>query len=118
MKLVISSDHAGYSLKEELRAVLTQAGHEMVDLGAYNTESSDYPDFAEKIGDAIKKGVVVVRSSRTNGGIVRRNIELNDDDLGTVASMQLIPTKARVLLQLALLKTNNKAKIQDYFNRY
>jgi ribose 5-phosphate isomerase B len=57
VKLVISSDHAGYSLKEELRAVLTQAGHEMVDLGAYNTESSDYPDFAEKIGDAIKKGV-------------------------------------------------------------
>jgi ribose 5-phosphate isomerase B len=57
VKLVISSDHAGYSLKEELRAVLTQAGHEIVDLGAYNTESSDYPDFAEKIGDAIKKGV-------------------------------------------------------------
>jgi len=57
VKLAISSDHAGFSLKEELRDVLTQAGHELVDLGAYNTESSDYPDFAEKIGDAIKKGV-------------------------------------------------------------
>ena len=56
MKLAISSDHAGFSLKEELRVVLAEAGHEMIDLGAYNTESSDYPDFAEKIGDAIKKG--------------------------------------------------------------
>lgn len=57
MKLAISADHAGFPLKEELRAALTKAGHEMVDLGAYNTESSDYPDFAEKIGAAIKGGV-------------------------------------------------------------
>lgn len=56
MKLVISSDHAGFPLKEELRASLAKAGHEIVDLGAYNTESSDYPDFAEKIGKAIKAG--------------------------------------------------------------
>lgn len=67
---------------------------------------------------AVKKGVVVVRSSRTNGGIIRRNIELNDDEAGTVSSMELNPTKARVLLQLALLKTNDAKKIQDYFNRY
>lgn len=67
---------------------------------------------------AVKKGVVVVRSSRTNGGIIRRNIELNDDEFGTVASMELNPGKARVLLQLALLKTSDAKKIQDYFNRY
>jgi L-asparaginase len=72
----------------------------------------------EAVKAAVKKGVVVVRSSRTNGGIVRRNIELNDDQAGTVSSMQLIPTKARVLLQLALLKTKDAKKIQDYFNRY
>ncbi len=65
-----------------------------------------------------KQGVVVVRSSRTNGGIIRRNIELNDDELGTVASMELNPAKARVLLQLALLKTSDAKKVQDYFNRY
>jgi L-asparaginase len=66
----------------------------------------------------VKKGIVVVRSSRTNGGIIRRNIEMSDDDFGTVASMQLNPAKARVLLQLALLKTHDAQKIQDYFNRY
>jgi len=72
--------------------------------------------------DAIKevaaKGVVVVRSSRTNGGIIRRNIELSDDNLGTVASMELNPGKARVLLQLALLKTKDPKVIQGYFDRY
>ena len=62
MKLVISADHAGFPLKEEVRAYLTKAGHEIVDLGAYNAEPSDYPDFAEKVGEAIKQGVGPVRT--------------------------------------------------------
>jgi ribose 5-phosphate isomerase B len=56
MKLVIGSDHAGFPLKEEVRTWLAKAGHEVVDLGAYNTEPSDYPDFAEKVGLAVKRG--------------------------------------------------------------
>jgi ribose 5-phosphate isomerase B len=57
VKLVIASDHAGFPLKEEVRAYLTKAGHEMVDLGAYKEEPlDDYPDFAEKVGLAIKAG--------------------------------------------------------------
>ena len=53
MKLVISADHAGFPLKEEVRAYLAKAGHEVVDLGAYNVDpQDDYPDFAEKVGDA------------------------------------------------------------------
>src|SRR5271165_2130819 len=58
MKLVIGADHAGFELKEEVRAHLAEAGHEIVDLGAYNADfPDDYPDFAEKVGDAIKDGV-------------------------------------------------------------
>lgn len=56
MKLVIASDHAGFQLKEEVRAYLAEAGHQVVDLGAYNAEPSDYPDFAEKVGLAIERG--------------------------------------------------------------
>jgi ribose 5-phosphate isomerase B len=56
LKLVISADHAGFPLKEEVRAYLAKAGHEVVDLGAYNTEPSDYPDFAEKVALALKRG--------------------------------------------------------------
>ncbi|MFZ0304282.1 MAG: RpiB/LacA/LacB family sugar-phosphate isomerase [Terracidiphilus sp.] len=58
MKLVISADHAGFQLKEEVRTYLGNAGHEVVDLGAYTGDQpDDYPDFAEKVGDAIKQGV-------------------------------------------------------------
>ena len=57
MKLVIGSDHAGFSLKEEVRAYLTKAGHEIEDLGAYEVDPlDDYPDFAEKVGLAVKRG--------------------------------------------------------------
>jgi ribose 5-phosphate isomerase B len=56
VKLVIGSDHAGFPLKEEVRVYLAKAGHEVVDLGAYNTEPSDYPDFAEKVGLALQRG--------------------------------------------------------------
>jgi ribose 5-phosphate isomerase B len=56
MKLVIASDHAGFSLKEEVRAYLAKGGHEVMDLGAYNSEPSDYPDYAEKLGLALTRG--------------------------------------------------------------
>lgn len=58
MKLVIASDHAGFALKEELRDLLAKAGHKVADLGAFECEpEDDYPDFAEKMGEAIKAGV-------------------------------------------------------------
>jgi ribose 5-phosphate isomerase B len=58
VKLVISADHAGFPLKEDVRAHLAKAGHEVVDLGAYTGDQpDDYPDFAEKVGDAIRAGV-------------------------------------------------------------
>jgi L-asparaginase len=72
----------------------------------------------DALADAAKKGVVVVRSSRVGGGFVRRNIELNDDQLGFVAGMDLGPQKSRVLLRLALTKTSDVAKIQRWFEEY
>jgi L-asparaginase len=72
----------------------------------------------EAVKRARAKGVAVVRSSRVGAGIVRRNIEVNDDELGTVASMELGPGKARALLQLALLKTSDPKQLQSYFDRY
>ena len=57
MKLVIASDHAGLELKEEVRAYLTKSSHEVLDLGAFRIEpQDDYPDFAERVGLAIKGG--------------------------------------------------------------
>jgi L-asparaginase len=72
----------------------------------------------EAVKRARKKGVVVVRASRVPSGAVGRNVEVDDDEAGTVASGELSPAKARVLLKLALLKTTDPAAIQDYFDRY
>jgi ribose 5-phosphate isomerase B len=56
MKLVIGADHAGFPLKEEVRGYLERLGHEVTDVGAFNTEPSDYPDFAEAVGRTLMAG--------------------------------------------------------------
>jgi len=65
-----------------------------------------------------KKGIICVRSSRVATGQVGRNVEVNDDSLGTIASLGLNPQKSRVLLRLALLKTKDPKTIQRYFDEY
>ena len=65
-----------------------------------------------------KKGIVCVRSSRVATGNVGRNVELDDDKLGFVASLDLNPQKSRVLLRLALLLTKDPKQIQRYFVEY
>jgi L-asparaginase len=67
---------------------------------------------------AVQKGVVVVRSSRVATGNVGRNVELDDDKLGFIASDELNPQKARILLSLALLKPSNPKALQDLFYAY
>jgi len=56
MKIAIASDHAGFPLKEEVRDYVRKLGHEVDDLGAYNAEPSDYPDFALLVGKALMAG--------------------------------------------------------------
>jgi L-asparaginase len=67
---------------------------------------------------AVKKGVVVVRASRVPMGLVGRNVELDDDKLGFIASDELNPQKARILLSLALLKQHTPAELQKLFMTY
>lgn len=75
-------------------------------------------DVARALGDAVMAGVAVVRSSRVGSGDVARNIEVDDDGLGLVASDQLNPQKSRVLLQLCLVRGLAGRAIQDAFYRY
>ena len=65
-----------------------------------------------------KKGIVCVRSTRVTTGRVGRNVELDDDKLGFVASLGLNPQKSRVLLRLALLKQRDLKDIQRIFDEY
>ncbi len=65
-----------------------------------------------------KKGIVCVRSTRVATGRVGRNVEVDDDKLGLIASDDLNPQKARVLLRLALLKPRSLAEVQRLFVEY
>jgi len=67
---------------------------------------------------AVKKGVVVVRSTRVATGNVGRNVEVNDDEAGFIASDELNPQKSRILLTLALLKPRSKTELQNLFSTY
>lgn len=81
-------------------------------------DGSLYHEVEKGLIDAQKQGVVVVRSSRVGSGIVGRNSEVNDDQNKFVVSDSLNPQKARVLLMLALTKTNDLNKIQQMFWEY
>jgi RpiB/LacA/LacB family sugar-phosphate isomerase len=58
MKISIASDHAGFSLKQEIASHLREQGHEVLDLGTNSTDPVDYPDFAEAVGKSILEGKV------------------------------------------------------------
>jgi ribose 5-phosphate isomerase B len=57
MRIAVASDHAGFPLKALVINTALEAGHEVIDLGTYSTESVDYPDYAEKVGRAIQEGM-------------------------------------------------------------
>jgi ribose 5-phosphate isomerase B len=56
MKIAIACDHAGFPLKDTAVEVIRAAGHEIIDLGTHSLESVDYPDYAEKLGLAVRNG--------------------------------------------------------------
>ena len=57
MKIAVGSDHAGFELKEAVRAELVRLGHEVQDLGTGSaTESVDYPDFAIPVAERVARG--------------------------------------------------------------
>jgi ribose 5-phosphate isomerase B len=58
MKISVASDHAGFKLKEAVKAHLIEAGHEVVDFGTDSAESADYPDFATPAAQAVASGEV------------------------------------------------------------
>jgi L-asparaginase len=72
----------------------------------------------EALGAQSKKGIVCVRSTRVATGTVGRNVEVDDDKLGLIASDDLNPQKSRVLLRLALLKQRPLPDIQRLFQEY
>lgn len=56
MRIAIGSDHAGFALKEELKQVLKEQGHEVADLGTDSEEPVDYPVYCVRVARAVAEG--------------------------------------------------------------
>ena len=56
MRIVIGSDHAGFELKKILMPLVKEMPHELLDVGTYDTQSVDYPDYAEAVARALLEG--------------------------------------------------------------
>lgn len=56
LKIAVASDHAGFERKQSVLKFLQEQGIEYHDYGAYSAESSDYPDYAHPLADAVSKG--------------------------------------------------------------
>jgi len=56
MRIAIGADHAGLALKDELRNRLSEAGHDVVDYGTNDANSTDYPDYAKPVAQAVSGG--------------------------------------------------------------
>ncbi|HNQ46040.1 MAG TPA: ribose 5-phosphate isomerase B [Syntrophorhabdus sp.] len=56
MKVVVGSDHAGYELKEQVKTILTEKGHTVIDVGTGSPASVDYPDFGIEAATLVGRG--------------------------------------------------------------
>jgi ribose 5-phosphate isomerase B len=56
MRIAVSADHAGLSLKTIIIEYTRAQGHDVQDLGTHSTEPVDYPDFSEAVGNAVRDG--------------------------------------------------------------
>jgi ribose 5-phosphate isomerase B len=80
VRVAIGSDHAGYRLKERVKAELVRLGHQVEDMGTSNAETSvDYPDFAIPVGEAVASGRaergVVVCATGIGASIAANKVE-------------------------------------------
>jgi ribose 5-phosphate isomerase B len=79
MRIALASDHAGFSLKDELAAWLRDSGHVVIDLGTNGPESVDYPEFGARLASAVasgeaERGVAVCGSGIGISIAVNRNL--------------------------------------------
>jgi ribose 5-phosphate isomerase B len=124
MKIALGADHAGFELKEKLKAYLAAKGHEVHDLGTGSTESVDYPDFGFAVGRAVSQGLVErgvlacgtgigiaiaankvkgVRAGTPNDLFATRLMrEHNDANVISFGARQVAPTLAEAMLDVFL----------------
>lgn len=124
MRIAIGSDHAGYELKQAVKAQLEAVGHEVVDVGTNSTESTDYPQYAAKASRLVAAGEaergVLVCGSGVGVSIVANKVDgvravnahdpeeaemsrrHNDANVLTLAGRRLSPNQAKPIVETFL----------------
>src|SRR5262245_40566467 len=124
MKIAIGADHAGFALKEKLRQKLAAEGHAVMDFGTDSAESTDYPDYAQRVALAVSdgradRGVLVcgtgvgmaMAANKVDGvraaplwseDEARLSREHNDANIGTFGARLIGETEAETLLDIFL----------------
>ncbi len=103
MRIAVGADHAGFKLKESVKSYLVSKGYKVVDEGTYSEESVDYPDFARKVADDLKRNVadfgILICGTGIGMSIAANRIK------GIRAALCLFPEMAR------LARAHNNANI-------
>ena len=55
-RIALGADHGGFEMKEDLKRLLADLGHEYQDFGCHSTDAVDYPDYAHTVARAVAKG--------------------------------------------------------------
>ena len=56
MRIALGADHRGFALREKVLELLRQLGHEVLDVGTFSPEPTDYPDIAAAVCEKVSRG--------------------------------------------------------------
>ena len=76
MKIALGTDHAGYEMKECIKAFLQELGHQVEDYGTYSSESCHYPTYVQYAAKTVAKGICdagIVFGGSGNGETIAAN---------------------------------------------
>ncbi|MDO9556496.1 MAG: ribose 5-phosphate isomerase B [Coriobacteriia bacterium] len=110
MRIALGSDHAGFPLKEHVRAYLVGLGHDVTDVGTYSEESCDYPDFGAAVG-------VLVASGEADKGVVVCGSGLGISIAANkVRGVRAVPVMDAEMAEMA--RRHNDANVVSLAGRY
>ncbi len=116
LPIAIGADHAGFELKESVKRILQEAGWQVADKGTYSTDSTDYPDYAHAVAEAVATGEATAGILTCGSGIgvciaanrhagVRAALSWNEE----VAGLTRQHNNANILCLPARFITENQA---------
>jgi RpiB/LacA/LacB family sugar-phosphate isomerase len=119
MKVALGTDHAGFPVKEELKAAIRALGHEVVDAGTQSEASCDYPDIAEEVARRVARGECERGVLICGTGI---GMSISANKVGGVRAALVCDEKAAELSRLhndanvfcAGARTHSAARIADF----